>query len=39
MTFNPTLSNLPEYYSILVNNSLRWGDEGWGGHVVVSNRN
>ncbi|KAJ7618051.1 hypothetical protein FB45DRAFT_933192 [Roridomyces roridus] len=33
MTFSPTSSNLPEYFSILVNNSVRWGTEGWGGHV------
>ncbi|KAJ7186134.1 hypothetical protein C8R46DRAFT_1062570 [Mycena filopes] len=33
MQFIPTAENLPEYFEILVNHSVRWADEGWGGHV------
>ncbi|THH02380.1 hypothetical protein EW145_g6755 [Phellinidium pouzarii] len=33
LAFNATTDNLPEFYSTLVNNSLQWGNEGWGGHV------
>ncbi|KAJ7091723.1 FAD-binding domain-containing protein [Mycena crocata] len=33
MTFPATSANLPEYWSVLVNNSVRWATEGWGGHV------
>ncbi|KAJ7083921.1 hypothetical protein C8R43DRAFT_939702 [Mycena crocata] len=33
MTFAATSANLPEYFSILVNNSVRWAAEGWGGHI------
>ncbi|KAJ7859181.1 FAD-binding domain-containing protein [Mycena olivaceomarginata] len=33
MTFSATPANLPEYFGVLVNNSVRWADEGWGGHI------
>ncbi|KAJ7196212.1 FAD-binding domain-containing protein [Mycena pura] len=33
MTFTPTDTNLQEFFEILVNNSARWGEQGWGGHV------
>ncbi|KAJ6518381.1 isoamyl alcohol oxidase [Mycena vulgaris] len=33
MTFTPTTGNLREYFEILVNQSVEWGAEGWGGHV------
>ncbi|KAJ7270281.1 hypothetical protein C8J57DRAFT_306342 [Mycena rebaudengoi] len=33
MTFIPSSTNLEEYFEILVNNSLQWGERGWGGHV------
>ncbi|KAJ7758351.1 FAD-binding domain-containing protein [Mycena metata] len=33
MTFVATPANLPEYFAVLVNNSVRWADEGWGGHI------
>ncbi|KAJ7186129.1 FAD-binding domain-containing protein [Mycena filopes] len=33
MTFAPTTANLPEYFGILVNNSVKWAEEGWGGHI------
>ncbi|KAJ7148100.1 FAD-binding domain-containing protein [Mycena crocata] len=33
MTFSPTSSNLPEYFSILVNTSAAWAAQGWGGHI------
>ncbi|KAJ7023583.1 FAD-binding domain-containing protein [Mycena alexandri] len=33
MTFAATPTNLPEYFGVLVNNSVRWADEGWGGHI------
>ncbi|KAJ7270446.1 isoamyl alcohol oxidase [Mycena rebaudengoi] len=33
MTFIPSSTNLEEYFEILVNNSLQWGEHGWGGHV------
>ncbi|KAJ7612014.1 hypothetical protein DFH06DRAFT_1274686 [Mycena polygramma] len=33
MTFEATSANLPEYFSILVNNSVRWAAEEWGGHI------
>ncbi|KLO08170.1 FAD-binding domain-containing protein [Schizopora paradoxa] len=34
MEFNVTTSNLEEFYTVLVNNSLQWGLAGWGGHVA-----
>jgi hypothetical protein len=33
MTFIPSSTNLEEYFEILVNSSLQWGERGWGGHV------
>ncbi|EKM56467.1 uncharacterized protein PHACADRAFT_207699 [Phanerochaete carnosa HHB-10118-sp] len=32
--FPANLSNLVSWYELMVNNSLRWGQEGWGGHIV-----
>ncbi|KAI5122687.1 hypothetical protein M0805_009740 [Coniferiporia weirii] len=34
LSFNGTAENLPEFYNALVNNSLQWGNDGWGGHVT-----
>lgn len=33
----PTKANVREWLEILVNNSLRWGSEGWGGHYLANN--
>lgn len=33
ITFTPSSTNLEEYFEILVNNSVNWGDLGWGGHI------
>ncbi|KAJ7796778.1 FAD-binding domain-containing protein [Mycena olivaceomarginata] len=33
MTFSATPANLPEYFGGSRYNSVRWADEGWGGHI------
>ncbi|GJE86543.1 FAD-binding domain-containing protein [Phanerochaete sordida] len=32
--FPSNSTSLPAWYRIMINNSLRWGQEGWGGHLV-----
>ncbi|CCM05083.1 uncharacterized protein FIBRA_07290 [Fibroporia radiculosa] len=32
---NTNLINLAEWYSLLVNETYKWGKEGWGGHITV----
>ncbi|PIL27745.1 hypothetical protein GSI_10898 [Ganoderma sinense ZZ0214-1] len=34
LRFTPTGSDLADWYSLLVNNSLQWANDGWGGHIV-----
>ncbi|EIM92699.1 FAD-binding domain-containing protein [Stereum hirsutum FP-91666 SS1] len=33
ISFTQTSNNSREWFEIVVNNSLRWGNEGWGGHI------
>jgi hypothetical protein len=33
LTFTPTVNNTREFFEIIVNNSVQWANEGWGGHV------
>ncbi|KAH7921420.1 FAD-binding domain-containing protein [Leucogyrophana mollusca] len=35
-SFNSTATSLREYYEILVNSSVQWSTEGWGGHIIGS---
>ena len=32
------LSTIGDWYELTVENSLRWGYEGWGGHILVRRR-
>ncbi|EJF63609.1 FAD-binding domain-containing protein [Dichomitus squalens LYAD-421 SS1] len=34
LKFTPTGTDLADWYSLLVNNSLQWANDGWGGHIV-----
>jgi len=36
ITFTPTSENLFDWYQLGVNNTYRWGLEGWGGHYESS---
>ncbi|EGO22798.1 hypothetical protein SERLADRAFT_416412 [Serpula lacrymans var. lacrymans S7.9] len=36
LSMNATSTNMRAYYEILVNNSMQWASEGWGGHIVDS---
>lgn len=36
ITFSPTDSNRAPFLKLLIDNSLGWGQEGWGGHMSVS---
>ncbi|KAF5353043.1 hypothetical protein D9757_011869 [Collybiopsis confluens] len=33
ISFTPTANNTHDFLQILVNNSYKWGQEGWGGHM------
>ena len=33
--FPANTSNLAAWYALMVDNALRWGQEGWGGHITV----
>lgn len=35
--YNATAINLNEWFEILVNNSLTWTNQGWGGHYLADN--
>ncbi|KAH8597085.1 hypothetical protein B0O99DRAFT_85648 [Bisporella sp. PMI_857] len=35
--YTQTTANVNEWIEILVNNSLRWATEGWGGHYLANN--
>ncbi|KAI9642653.1 hypothetical protein NHQ30_008384 [Ciborinia camelliae] len=37
ISYNRTPSNILEWLSILVNNSLPWANQGWGGHYQATN--
>lgn len=37
ITYNQTKENVGEWLKLLVNNSLQWGKEGWGGHYRANN--
>jgi hypothetical protein len=34
MSFTPTADNTRKFFEIIVSNSARWAQEGWGGHVT-----
>ncbi|KIP11884.1 hypothetical protein PHLGIDRAFT_63045 [Phlebiopsis gigantea 11061_1 CR5-6] len=33
---NASLDTLAAWYELTVNNSLRWGEQGWGGHITAA---
>ncbi|TDL26957.1 FAD-binding domain-containing protein [Rickenella mellea] len=33
LSFNGTSTNLRQFYGLAINNSVKWGSEGWGGHI------
>ncbi|KAJ6610188.1 hypothetical protein B0H10DRAFT_2166095 [Mycena sp. CBHHK59/15] len=33
MTYTPSASNAREFFQIIVDNSVKWAHEGWGGHI------
>ena len=35
--YTQTTSNINQWLELLVNNSLAWANQGWGGHYVASN--
>jgi FAD/FMN-containing dehydrogenase len=35
--YTQTLANIGQWLDLLVNNSLGWANQGWGGHYVASN--
>ncbi|TGO63909.1 hypothetical protein BCON_0010g00750 [Botryotinia convoluta] len=37
ISYNRTSSNVLEWLSIIVNNSLPWANQGWGGHYQAAN--
>lgn len=37
VSYQATPSNVLPYLSLIVENSLKWGQEGWGGHVFANN--
>ncbi|KAI1789969.1 FAD-binding domain-containing protein [Ganoderma leucocontextum] len=34
LRFTPTGTDLADWYALTVNNSLKWANDGWGGHIV-----
>ncbi|KAJ7866509.1 FAD-binding domain-containing protein [Mycena leptocephala] len=35
IAYTPATPQLQEYFEILVNSSVKWGEEGWGGHITA----